>query len=145
MDHAQGLVDYDSAAVCEMVCKNARRARFPCTHKGVTGEKRQQKKSKKSKGKKTKKSQEVVAEVQSDNESSASPLLVPLPPPPPPPTPMRSRGNKNNLLGTRQRQRLMWVIWCPDCILQLCTAVPIAWDCCWESRFQCVRGIPTWI
>ena len=68
-----------------------------------------------------------------------------VPPPPPPPTPMQSRDNKNNLLGSHQRQCVTSVIWCPQCILQQCTAVPLAWDCCCESRFQCVRGIPTWM
>ena len=71
---AQGWEDYDYTAVCEMVRKNARRARFRLARsdKGVTGDKRKKKKGKKGKEKRAKNSVEGRAVVQSDTDTSGS-------------------------------------------------------------------------
>ena len=68
---AQGWEDYDYTAVCEMVWKNARCAKFRLARsdKGVTRNKRKKKKSKKGNKKKAKNSGEGKAVVQSDSDT----------------------------------------------------------------------------
>ena len=99
---AQGWEDYDCSAVCEMVRKNARRARFRLAQsdKGVTGDKWKKKKGKKGNQKRAKNSVEAKAVVQSDSDSSgsssssssSSPLTL-----------MQSRDSKNGMLRTHHR------------------------------------------